>query len=93
MAAREVKGACPECGKEIVRLSPVPLTVVCDCFKKCPICGAEMAPYTPVLSPSTYGPIKSDVAKGDTDHPVDIQYHCQACDYYSSLKPVEVALE
>jgi len=89
---REVRGACPECGKETVRLSPVPLVVVCDCYKTCPSCGSEMAPYTPDLSPSTYGPIEGDAARGDTEKPVDILYRCPSCGYYSAQKPVEVTL-
>jgi hypothetical protein len=52
-----------------------------------------MQPYTPDLTPSTYGPFESENAKGDTDKPMDILYYCPSCRYYSALKPVEVHLE
>ena len=93
MVIREVKGTCPQCGREIVRRSPVPVVVVCDCYKKCPMCGEEMTTYTPVLTPSTYGPIEGDTALGDTEHPINILYQCSKCGYLSAQKPVEVLLE
>lgn len=51
-----------------------------------------MEPYTPDLTPSTYGPIESEAAIGDTEKPTDILYHCPDCRYYSSLRPMEVHL-
>jgi len=51
-----------------------------------------MQPYTPYLSPSTYGPIDSETAIGDIEKPVDILYYCPDCRYYSALRPVEVHL-
>jgi hypothetical protein len=31
------------------------MIVACDCFKHCPLCGAEMKAYMPDLNPRTYG--------------------------------------
>jgi len=86
-----VEGGCPKCGKTLLRRRPNDCAV-CDCYRYCPVCGKEMQPYTPDLTPSTYGPIVSEAAIGDTKKPVETVYFCVDCRYYSALKPVEVEL-
>ncbi|MBX5321844.1 MAG: hypothetical protein QHH12_07985 [Candidatus Bathyarchaeota archaeon] len=49
----ELEGKCPRCGKTHLMRSPKD-SVTCDCWQQCPICGAEMAPYTPDTAPKTY---------------------------------------
>ena len=65
-------------------------------IKNCPICPpaytVRMDPYTPDLTPSTYGPIESETLTGDTDAPLRILYKCPKCGHYSAQLPVEVAL-
>jgi hypothetical protein len=57
---------------------------VCDCYLYCPLCGKEMVPYTPDLTPINYEPEKG----------LDVYYVCNnhAQPYYSKQKPVEVKL-
>jgi hypothetical protein len=50
---QELEGKCPKCGKTH-QLQSREDTVVCDCWRHCPICGAEMAPYTPDTALKTY---------------------------------------
>jgi len=85
------EGTCSRCGKTLRRRRPADY-VVCDCYQYCPLCGKKMQPYTPDLTPSTYGPIESGEATGDTESPVNILYYCSDCKYYSALRPVEVIL-
>lgn len=89
------EGVCSQCGHAYKRPRPID-EVVCDCYMYCPICKpvytVEMEPYTPDLTPTTYGPIESDAALGDTEHPMDISYKCPVCGYLSAQKPVEVRL-
>jgi len=90
-----VEGVCTRCGRTLRRTRPARYAV-CDCYKYCPNCSpaytVPMEPYTPDLTPSTYGPIESDTALGDTVHPIDILYRCPVCGYYSANLPVEVVL-
>ena len=83
-----VSGECRECGRKFVRSSPVPITVVCPCYRICPLCGAEMTPFKPDLDPKTYD------ATGEQEWTVDTLYYCpnHTPPYYSSQKPVEVML-
>jgi len=85
------EGVCSNCGKTLMRRRPVDIAV-CDCYEYCPLCGNKMQPYTPDLTPSTYGPIESEEAQGDTGKPLDVFYYCLNCRYYSAQKPVEVRL-
>ena len=84
-----VKGKCGRCGKDIIRSSPVSMLVLCDCYRYCPLCGAEMTPYTPDLDPKTYN------ITGEKEGTVETLYVCfnHTPPYYSSQKPVEVLLE
>jgi len=53
-----------------------------------------MIPYSPDLTPNTYGPIEvvSGTAWGDLEHPLEIVRVCPICNYHSAQKPVEVKL-
>jgi len=51
-----------------------------------------MDTYSPDLTPSTYGPIESDTALGDAEHPMHILFKCPQCGYLSEQLPVEVTL-
>jgi len=83
-------GTCPRCGKKLCRTRPADIAV-CDCWEYCPQ-GHRMEPYTPDLTPSTYGPINSTRASGDLTHPLKIVMWCPTCQYYSAQLPVEVRL-
>jgi len=78
------EGKCPVCGKTLIRKRPADMAV-CDCYLYCPLCGKEMAPYTPDLTPTTYEPEKG----------LDVLYVCNnhVPPYHSKQKPVEVRLE
>jgi len=91
-------GTCGHCGKTIRRLSNMPLMVECDCYLYCPLCGAEMTPYAPNLTPKTYR------AEGDYDPlgeasksevTVETLFVCLNHDppFYSTRKPMEVMLK
>lgn len=86
------EGTCSKCGKTLRRRRPADIAV-CDCYLYCPLCGKKMQPYTPDLTPSTYGPIESEEATGDTESPMNILYFCASCRYYSAQVPVEVKLK
>jgi len=77
------KGICPNCGKTLIRKRPADMAV-CDCYLYCPLCGKEMVPYTPDLTPTNY-----ELEKG-----LNVHYVCNnhAQPYYSKQKPVEVKL-
>jgi len=98
MSLRQVKGTCSECGRDIVRRSPVPIIVVCDCYKKCPICEAEMTPYMPDLSPRTYREEKNIDPLGLADQNEATAATLYVClnhtpPEYSDQMPVEVLLK
>ncbi|MFB0523976.1 MAG: hypothetical protein ACETVZ_00420 [Phycisphaerae bacterium] len=92
-------GICPRCGKKLCRRRPADIAV-CDCWENCPQdhgsgpYGTKMEPYTPDLTPSTYGPIEvvSGTAWGDLEHPMQIVRRCPICNYHSAAKPQEVRL-
>jgi len=48
------KGRCSHCGKTYYSDRKDDI-VICDCWKTCPTCGAEMLPYAPNLAMNTYG--------------------------------------
>lgn len=78
-------GRCPRCGRTYY--SRRKETVVCDCWRYCPVCGAEMQPYTPDLTPNVY-------AK-DGKHDLEVLMVCNnhSPPFFSTQKPVEVACE
>ena len=77
------EGKCPLCGK--VRYSDrKDDIVVCDCWLYCPICGAEMAPYTPDLTPNSYG------IEGKRDLAVLMVCTSHSPLFFGTQKPVEV---
>jgi hypothetical protein len=91
-------GVCFNCGRELCKSRNDPEKfIVCDCYKYCPrnhgkgSYGTEMLPYSPDLTPNSYGPItEKGKAWGDLDHQMNILYYCPTCGYHSSLKPIEV---
>lgn len=92
-----VKGVCGNCGSKIQRDSPVPMVVTCPCYKKCPLCGAEMTPYTPDLSPGTYRAEDDYDPLGvatKSEATIETLFVCKNHEppYYSSQMPVEVQL-
>jgi len=48
------EGKCSNCGKTL-RSDRKDDIVVCDYWKNCEMCGAEMTPYLPDLAMNTYG--------------------------------------
>ncbi|MEM1564035.1 MAG: hypothetical protein QW161_05130 [Candidatus Bathyarchaeia archaeon] len=83
-------GKCSVCGK-IHYSDRKGDIVICDCWRTCPICCAEMQPYTPDLAPCTYG----------LDGKRDLQIlmvcnnkvaHPNKSSFYSCQEPVEVVL-
>ncbi len=92
-----VEGKCYKCGKNLRRKRPVNLAI-CDCYKYCPLCGAEMTPFTPHLTPSTYRIEESLATKGEpVESPgwtLETLYICNnhTPPYYWKQKPVEVRL-
>jgi len=92
------EGKCPRCGKILRRKYPADLAV-CDCFKLCPLCGAEMTSFNPDLTPSTYGAGKGFALKGQAAKEPEwntetiMVCHNHKPPYYSSQKPVEVKLK
>jgi hypothetical protein len=77
------EGKCPVCRK-VHYSDRKDDVVVCDCWQYCPLCGAEMTPYTPDMASKTYGiDGKSDmlILMVCTNHPPP---------FYSTQKPVEV---
>lgn len=95
-----VQGVCSCCGKKIRRESPVSIVVTCDCYRVCPLCGEQMEPYAPDLSPRTYrnencvewDPFKA--AERDERSTATV-YVCRRHDppFYSNRLPVEVLLK
>jgi len=89
------KGTCSRCGKTLTRRRPADYAV-CDCCRFCPVCTPAytqpMDPYTPDLTPSTYGSIEGETVTGDTEAPIKILYRCSRCGWLSADLPVEVRL-
>jgi len=91
------KGVCPSCGKMLIRKRPADVAV-CDCYRYCPLCGTEMTPFNPDLTPSTYGAGEGFALKGQevksSGWTVETLYVCynHSPPHYSSQKPVEVKL-
>ena len=86
-----VNGICPACGKVYSRPRPED-SIICDCYKFCPLCTpaytVPMTPFTPDLTPSTYG------LEEDFEKTINVLYVCNnhSPPYYSTQKPVEVLL-
>ena len=77
------EGKCSLCGKAHYSDRKGDIAV-CDCWKYCPTCGAEMMPYAPDLALNTYGfDDRRDLAVLTvcTLHPPP---------FFSTQKPVEV---
>jgi len=79
------EGKCPNCGK--VHYSDRKGDIVlCDCWRNCPTCGAEMQPYTPDLAPNIYG------MDGKRDLKILMVCNEHSPPFYSTQKPVEVEI-
>lgn len=74
-------GICQNCGRELCRRRPATVAY-CQCWKICPLCGKEMVPYTPDLTPNVY-------ESGD----LEVVMYCPECRHKSKRTPVEVELE
>ena len=77
-------GRCSRCGREYYEDHKD--TVVCDCWKQCPICGAEMTPYAPDLAMNTCG------FDDRRDLMVLMVCRLHSPNFFSNQKPVEVEL-
>ncbi len=78
------EGKCPECGKTHYSDRKGGI-VVCNCWQRCQMCGAEMDPYMPDLAMNTYGlDEKRDLA-------VLMVCTLHFPMFFSTKKPVEVA--
>jgi len=77
------EGKCSRCSKTF-RSHRKDDIVVCDCWKTCPTCGAEMTPFTPDLAMNTYG---SDDRR---DLAVLMVCTLHSPTFFSNQKPVEV---
>ncbi len=76
------------------------MTVTCDCYKECPLCGSLMEPYEQDLAPRTYGDEDNPLwdPLGEAEKNEDSNETVYAClnhspIYYSIRLPVEVRLE
>ena len=91
------EGNCSRCGKTLRQKRPADV-VMCDCYRYCPLCGAEMTPLNPELNPRTYGAEEAMALKGQSvQSPGWTAETVLVCNnhsppFYSSQKPVEVRL-
>ena len=88
------EGVCPVCGRVWRRERPAD-SVLCDCYKYCPVSGKEMQPYTPDLNPRTYRNENIDDPAGEASNheaTIETRLYCPDCSYYSDGTPVEVKL-
>jgi ribosomal protein L32 len=77
------EGKCPNCGKIHISNRKGDI-VVCDCWQKCPTCGAEMTPYTPDTAPKTYA------LNGLRELQILMVCTRHSPPFFSQQKPVEV---
>jgi len=77
------EGKCSLCGK-IHYSDRKGDVIVCDCWQYCPLCGAEMAAYTPDLALNTYG------IDGKRDLNILMVCTNHSPEFFSTQKPVEV---
>ncbi|MEM2631355.1 MAG: hypothetical protein QXE00_02175 [Candidatus Bathyarchaeia archaeon] len=81
-------GKCSKCGKVYYSNRKGDI-VVCNCWRICPICGAEMTPHTPDLTLNVYG------KDGKRDFKIvmacnNVAEHPDKSPFFSVQKPVEV---
>jgi hypothetical protein len=76
-------GKCQRCGK-VYHASRKGEIVVCDCWRICPLCGAEMEPFTPEVLPLAYG------VNGKRELCTLMVCLRHFPPFYSTQKPVEV---
>jgi len=77
------EGKCSKCGKIYYSHRKGDI-IVCDCWRYCPLCGAEMTPYTPESNMALYG------FDGKRDLKILMVCLRHTPPFYSSQKPVEV---
>jgi hypothetical protein len=77
------EGKCLQCGK-VHYSNRKDGVAVCDCWRYCPLCGAEMVPYTPDLAPSVYG------IDGKRELAILMACVNHSSPFFSTQKPVEV---
>ncbi|HEY4674719.1 MAG TPA: hypothetical protein VIH48_01550 [Candidatus Bathyarchaeia archaeon] len=77
------EGQCAECGA-LHHSDRKDDTAICDCWRRCPLCGEEMQPYTPDLTPNSYG------RDGKREFTVLMVCQRHSPPFYSTKKPVEV---
>jgi hypothetical protein len=77
------EGKCPKCGK-VHHSNCKGDAVVCDCWRYCPLCGAEMTPYAPDLAPNVYG------VDGKRELQMLMTCANHSPPFFSTQKPVEV---
>jgi hypothetical protein len=78
-----IAAKCPRCGRTH-RLKSRGDMVVCDCWRICPVCGAEMTPYRLDTAPKTYA------LEGLRELQVLMVCTRHSPPFYSVQKPVEV---
>ncbi len=82
-------GVCSRCGR--VYYEDHKVLMVCDCWEKCPLCGAMMEAFTPDLAAITY-------AKSGKCELLILRVcnnaaaHSDGSPFFSCQKPVEVEL-
>jgi len=80
------KGKCSRCEKTYYSTRKGEI-IVCDCWRYCPLCGAEMQSYMLDLTPKTYG------LNGKRDLAILMICTNHSSPFYSLQKPVEVVVE
>lgn len=91
---RFCEGACPSCGRVWRRPHPHDL-VVCDCYRYCPVCGAEMEPYGSDAGPKIYRSEEAYDPTGSAERDeadTHTRLKCPRCGHLSDGVPVEVEL-
>ena len=94
-----VRGKCSRCGRTHVQPRHAGTIKDCDCDRYCPLCGAEMTPFTPDMDPKAYRieagtDIKAEGHARSPDWTLATRYLCNnhTPPYYSDRLPVEVTL-
>ena len=88
-ASGYASGVCPRCGRDLMRPLPA-FDAVCDCYRYCQECGAEMTPVAPDLDAANYRVediLDPSGAADRSEEKMDTFYRCLACGSLSSAKP------
>ncbi|RLI33485.1 hypothetical protein DRO56_01620 [Candidatus Bathyarchaeota archaeon] len=87
-------GTCPECGRVLRRERPASSSI-CDCYRRCPLCGCEMEPYKPDLEAENYRveDVLDPTGRAErSERGLAALLRCPCCGYLSRLKPQVVRL-